>query len=116
MADTLLKINGVYVKTPKSMSATISDFDGKTTRTANGSLTRDRIAVKRKVECSWGPLTQSEISTLLSAVTDVFFTVTYLDPKDGTKTITAYVGDRTAPLYNANMGLWESLSMNFIEK
>ncbi len=119
MANNLLKINGSYVKSPQSLKVTISDLDGNTTRSANGLLTRDRIAVKRKLDCDWGPLTQSECSSLLSAVVSEFFTVTYLDPKDGIVTKTMYVGDRSEELYNYGDGtspLWASLSMNFIER
>lgn len=82
-------------------------------------MIRDRVAVKRKLECRWGALTTSEISTLLKAVKDTFFTVTYLDAyegKDVTKTF--YVGDRTAPVYSLNKGLvtWQGLSMDFVER
>lgn len=116
----LLKINGVDIKTPTAMSVTVSDFDGETTRNAKGELIRDRIGVKRKVECEWKYLTQSQISTLLNAVQNVFFSVTFLDPKDGVLTKTMYVGDRTAPMYRHGNGgsdvLWENLKMNFVEK
>lgn len=116
----LLTINGVAVKTPSKFSVTTSDLDGETTRNAKGELIRDRIAVKKKLECEWPPLTQSEMSTLLGAVTNVFFTVTYLDPHLGETTRTMYVGDRSAPMYRYGNGrgdiLWESVKMNFIEK
>lgn len=116
----LLSINGVAIKTPSKFSVTISDFDGETTRNAKGELIRDRIGIKRKVDCEWPPMTQSEMSTLLNAVTAVFFTVQYLDPKDGVVTKTMYVGDRSAPMYKHGNGgaevLWEGVKMNFVEK
>ena len=98
--------------------ATVTDLDGETNRNANGDLIRDRIAVKRKLNLEWGPLTQSEISTLLSAVSSVFFTVTFPDPMSGVVTKTMYVGDRTAPAYSFINGevKWQGLKMNFIEK
>ena len=116
----LLIINGVTVKTPTAMSVTVSDLDGETTRNAKGELIRDRIGIKRKVECEWKYLTQSQISTLLNAVNNVFFSVTYQDPLSGMITKTMYVGDRSAPMYRYGNGgssiLWEGLKMNFIEK
>lgn len=116
----LLQINGVNVATPSKMSVTISDFDGETTRNAKGELIRDRIGVKRKVECEWKYLTQSQISTLLNAVQNVFFTVKFLDPKDGVLTKTMYVGDRTVPMYRYGNGgadvLWENMAISFVEK
>ena len=82
----MLKINGVAIATPKAFEVTISDLDGESNRNTNGELIRDRIAVKRKLNCEWGPLSQSECSTLLKAVKDVFFQVTYPDPELGVVT------------------------------
>lgn len=114
----MISINGVVISTPKVFEATISDLDGESNRNANGELIRDRIAVKRKLNLEWGPLTQSEIQTLLSAVSSVFFTVTFPDPQFGLITKTMYVGDRTAPAYSFINGevKWQGLKMNFIEK
>ncbi|WP_461467035.1 DUF6711 family protein [Parvimonas micra] len=114
----MLIINGVVVPTPKSMSISINDIDAETGRNANGTIVRDRVAVKRKIECEWGMLTQEEMQTLLNAVTPVFFSVKYIDPQTGITTKTMYVGDRTAPVYNFNSKFktWSSLKMNFIEK
>lgn len=116
----MIKINGVDIKTPSKFEATISDVDGETTRNALGTLFRDRIGVKRKLQLEFPPLTQSEISTILTAVSDVFFTVTYPDPMSGVITKTFYVGDRSIPMYVYGNGttqlLWEGLKMNFIEQ
>lgn len=116
----MLSINGVAIATPKSFQLGIQDIDGETNRNALGDMVRDRIAIKRKIESEWGPLTQSEISTLLKAVSDVFFTVTYPDPQQGIVTKTMYVGDRTAPAYfydeKTKEAKWQGLKMNFIEK
>ena len=114
----MLSINGVAIATPKTFEATVSDLDGESNRNANGELIRDRIAVKRKLNLEWGPLSQSEIQTLLNAVSSVFFTVTFPDPQSGVITKTMYVGDRTAPAYQYIDGevKWQGLKMNFIEK
>lgn len=114
----MIKINGVDIATPKTYEATVTDLDGETNRNANGEMIRDRIAVKRKLNLEWGPLTQAEIQTLLSAVSSVFFTVTFPDPMSGMVTKTMYVGDRTAPVYSFINGevKWQGLKMNFIEK
>ena len=116
----MISINGVLIRTPKTFEATISDLDGETNRNLYGELIRSRIAVKRKLTLEWPPLTQSEMSTLLTAVSSVFFTVTYPDPQEGIVTKTMYVGDRTAPAYmydkEAKEVKWQGLKMNFIEK
>jgi hypothetical protein len=100
------------------MSVGIYDVSKSADRNAQGDILIDRVAVKRKLEMEWSALTNAEMSSLLSAVTDVFFSVTFPDPQTGgNKTITCYVGDRTAPVYKYNgTPLWEGLRMNFIEK
>lgn len=117
----MIKVNGTAVKTPKEFSVDIEDLDSTSTRNALGQLTRDRIAVKRKLKCVWGPLTNDEISTILQAVSDVFFNVTYPDPQTGRlETKVMYVGTRSAPVYywdnESNVAKWKDLSMNFIER
>lgn len=114
----MLSINGVDIATPKVFEVAVSDLDGESNRNANGELIRDRIAVKRKINLEWGPLTQSEIQTLLNSISSVFFTVTFPDPMSGVITKTMYVGDRTAPAYQYVNGAvkWQGLKMNFIEK
>lgn len=115
----MLKINGVTVATPQTFKVEISDLDGESNRNAKGLLIRDRIAVKRKLECSWPALTNSQASTLLTAVSSVFFTVTYPDPQTGNnQTKTFYVGDRSVPMliYKNGVPMWEGLEMNFIER
>ena len=116
----MININGVVIATPKTFEVEIADIDGETNRNVKGDLTRDRIAVKRKLNLEWPPLTQSEISILLKSVSSVFFTVTFPDPELGIITKTMYVGDRTAPAYFYDEKIqevkWSGLKMNFVEK
>lgn len=114
----MIKINGVAIDTPKIYEATVSDLDGESNRNAAGQLIRDRIAVKRKLNLEWGPLSQSEIAPILNAVSGVFFTVTFPDPQLGIITKTMYVGDRTAPAYQYidEEVKWSGLKLNLIEK
>jgi hypothetical protein len=116
----MLKVNGVAIAAPSSFKVDILDLDGESNRNAKGELIRDRIGVKRKLECAWSPLTMAEISPLLKAVRDVYFSVEYPDPMEGTiQTKTFYVGDRSAPaLFTDKNGkmLWQGLTMNFIER
>jgi hypothetical protein len=116
----LLTINSTVVKTPKKFQVDINDIDGESTRNASGNLIRDRIGTKRKLNCEFPPMTQSEMSTLLGAVAGVFFSVTYQDPILGSTTKTFYVGDRSSPMYRYGNGttdlMWESLKMNFVEQ
>ena len=107
---TITKADGtkVALPDPKSYSWGLQDIDADGTgRNQSGDLFRDRVATKRKLTLEWPP------------VTDTFFTVAYPDALTGaTREMTAYVGDRTTPMYSLIDGkwLWESLSMNFIER
>lgn len=116
----MLKVNGVEIATPKTFNLSINDIDGESNRNALGKLIRDRIATKRKIEMEWAPLSQQEISILLSSVKDEFFECEYIDPMDGETTKTMYVGDRSAPAYaydkKSNEMRWKGLKMNFIEQ
>ncbi|RSJ13859.1 DUF6711 family protein [Streptococcus intermedius] len=113
-----LLLNGVAVVAPKSFQVGIQDVDGETGRNANGDMVRDRITTKRKLECEWGRLTQSEISEILNAVSEVFFTVSYPDPVNGQMTGTFYVGDRTSPAYTFTNKFkpWSGLKFNLVER
>jgi hypothetical protein len=114
----MIKINTVLMPYPKSFKVDISDIDGETNRNAKGDTIRDRIAVKRKLSCEWPPLTQAQISTLLNAVATTTFLVEYPDPITATTTKTFLVRDKSAPLltYIGGVPMWESLSMELIEK
>jgi hypothetical protein len=114
---SLITIDGTAILTPQKFSVVISDLDGETNRNVKGELVRDRIAVKRKLSLQYQPLTTAQISSVLSVIQNTFFSCTFLDPLvGGNYTGTFYVGDRTAPLYNTSQGLWESITMDFIEK
>ena len=119
----ILQINKIDIADPQTLTWDIYDLDGEngSGRTEDGLMHRDRVAVKRKLNCTWSPMTNEEISVLLKAMDDVFFTIRYPDAHDGTyREGTFYVGDRSTPLYMWNAEkkkyLWEGLSANFIER
>lgn len=117
-----LAIGGTTVNPPKSFSVGLQTIDSDTSgRNASGNMVRDIITEKVKLECEWGPLSDSETSFILKKVKSAFFAVTYPDPEvGGMVTKTFYVGDRSTPSYSWNDKFkemkWEGLSMNFIEK
>lgn len=99
----------------------IMDLDDadSTTRTANGTLNRDRVAVKRQIEMKFPPLKRNIMATLLQQMRSSFFEINYPDPMTGNnRTITAYVGDRSVPLaINRNGELyWGDLTVVITER
>lgn len=114
----------VAVKAPATLQVALQDIDSDDAgRNQKGTMVRDRVVgganAKRKVSCTWKGLTSNETSQLLQAMSAVAFYVTYPDPYTGSnRTMKAYVGDRTLPIYKKNADgtyLWESLTANFVE-
>lgn len=118
----ILKINNVEISAyPKEFSVTPMDLDNgeSSVRTADGTLTRDRIAVKRQIDMSWGVLSWNEMSGILQAMSGVFFDFYYPDPMTGTYvTKTMYVGNRPAPAALSKDGdiLWKDLKVILTER
>lgn len=117
-----LAINGVEIAVyPFEFAAKLMDLDDgeTTTRTADGTLSRDRIAVKRQIDMSWNALQWSQVSAVLTAMQDEFFQFTYPDPMTGQQeTKTFYVGDRTAPVALTKNGVtwWQGLQLTLTEQ
>lgn len=107
------------VKSPSKFSVEVFDVSSSAERNAMGEALIDRVGIKRKLIMEWPALTNSEQATLLSAVQDIFFNVTYPDPITGTeRSIVCYVGNRTAPVAIMRNGrpIWNGLKMNWIEQ
>lgn len=117
-----IKINGVELAAyPSEFSITNLDIDAgeSTSRTADGILNRDRVAVKRQIDMAFGILKTSEISSILKSIQDVYFDVYYLDPQEGAYiTKTFYVGNRTAAvsLSKGSTDYWSGLKFTLIER
>ncbi|WP_244832952.1 DUF6711 family protein [Clostridium sp. BJN0001] len=110
-----IEVNGIDFK-PYLTNCQISivDVDGDTTRNAEGTLTRDRIAVKRKISFEFGVMTKEELSIILTAVSNSSFSVNYTDPQSNkNKTGEFYVGDR--PVTNLLLNLYKDVKFNIIE-
>lgn len=117
-----IKINDTELPVyPSEFSVTVMDLDNSesTVRTADGSLNRDRIAVKRKIDMTWRALTWMQVSTLLQAMSIIFFDVYYPDPMSGQyETKTFYVSDRPVPvaITKGEDILWDKIKVTLIER
>jgi hypothetical protein len=117
----IIKVNGVEITSPKEFTVTILDVDNSesTNRTADGTLNRDRVAVKRQIKMSWGALNWSTASALLQAISPVFFEVYYPDPQEGAYvTKNFYSSNRPAPvaLSKGNDILWNNIRVTLVER
>lgn len=113
----MIKINAVTIPTPTDYSVGIMDIV-KAERNARGEMIIERITTKRKIEISYSFISQADLSTVLNAISAVFFTVEYIDTKDGIKTGTFYAGDKNASSidYRAGVMRWKDYKVNLIEK
>lgn len=119
---TGLKINGVDMPSPLPYEISIESLDGNAGRSMDGKMKRDWVADKRTVSLTWGLLTESEVSTILSAVNPAngnsFFQATTYSPEEGEVTATYYAGSRKAPVAvrSNNQNFYRGLSFNIIER
>lgn len=116
----MISIEGTPIAAPDTYEVVIADLDASANRSGNGTLFRDRIAVKRTINMSWLFLSQQELGALLNSVSPVFFSVTYLDPQTmGENTGTFYVSDRTAGVAVKNADgsyRWRDVSLSLVER
>lgn len=109
----MIKIGGVTIKTPQGFNVVIEDVSN-IDRNALGQTVIDRVAVKHRLDLAWGALTNTEISTILSAVAGPFFTVEYPDPQTGAvNTITGFMKSRSTSMSRYITGgiVWDNLKM-----
>jgi len=86
-------------------------------RTEDVTMQKKRIGQVVALSLRWAGLTLAEVSTILKAFNPEYFNVTYLDPMAGDfVTAEFYVGNRTAPMYNSTLNLWESVSFRIIKR
>jgi hypothetical protein len=118
----VLVINGVTISPdPNQFQWVLTDLSSDNSgRSASGTMMKDRIAQKVKISPQWAFLTQAQALTLLQALNaNIFFTVTYPDPLQGTTvTNTFYVGDRTVPMFSYQNGVagWENIAFDLIQE
>lgn len=121
---TVRRDNGdiIPLPTPEEYSWNIDDLDAEGSGRAkkSGNMFRDRIASKRKLSIVWGRLNAADTSKILTAVSDVFFYLTYPDAQSGGfREMQCYVGTRNTPkLYvqNGSEIYWDGLSFNVVER
>lgn len=86
-------------------------------RTEDAMMHKKRIGQVVGLELSWNNVPTAIVSTVLKAFNPEYITVCYLDAMEGDYlTAEFYVGNRSAPMYNSAMGLWENVSFNIIRR
>ncbi len=116
--NPILSVDGKSVKCPSSYLWKLEDISASDAgRTEDTVMDKKRIGQLVGIELSWQNISTSEASAILKAFNPEYIKVCYLDAMQG-KYVTSefYVGNRSAPMYNAAKGLWQNVSFNLIER
>ena len=109
-------VGGVAVKAPSVYKWKLQDISANDAgRTEDGKMSKMRIGQVVGIDLAWNNVDTETASTILTAFNPEYITVCYLDAKAGDYlTGEFYVGDRSAPLYNAETGLWSNITFSII--
>lgn len=118
MFNPIRTVDGAEVKSPSSYKWDLQDIsNSEAGRTEDTIMHKNRIGQCVKLELQWNYIDSATVSAILKAFNPEYITVCYLDAMaGGYLTSVFYVGDRSAPLYNSVLDLWENVSFNLIER
>lgn len=116
--NPLRSVDGSAVLCPTTYQWALEDVSASDAgRTEDVAMHKKRIGQVVKLELTWEYITTEQISDILQAFNPEYITVCYLDALQGKFVTTEfYVGNRTAPMFDAEQGLWENLAFNIIER
>ena len=117
----MLKINNTVLPAPKTVTYSENKIWSQNTgRLDNGYFVGDLIAIKRKYEITFPPLTETQLSTVRTAFNDEFAQVTITDMASNTDVVlsSCYFGDLTVEAYSWHNGIKyaKNASISIIER
>lgn len=116
--NPIRSVDGRAVQCPSAYTWKLEDISASDAgRTEDTVMHKMRIGQVVGLELSWQGITTEELSQILKAFNPEYITVKYLDAMKGDYLESEfYVGNRSAPMYNARKGLWQNVSFNLIER
>lgn len=97
----MFKIGSTDLPTPKSITYSQNKIWSQNTgRLDNGYFVGDLIAIKKKYEVTFPPLSTSDLATVRAAVSSDFATVKITNAEGGTDEVSAYFGDLNVESYS----------------
>lgn len=115
----MLKIDNTVLPTPKSITYSHNKLWSQNTgRLDSGYFVGELIAIKRKYEVVFPPLTMAEYAVVKANVNNEFATVEITEDDGTTSTVIAYFGDLTVEAYSWCNGLKYAVnaSVSIIER
>lgn len=116
--NPIKSVDGFAVPCPSSFKWKLEDISSSDAgRTEDTTMDKKRIGQIVGIDLEWKNVSIEDASTILTAFNPEYINITYLDAKSGGfVTSEFYVGNRNAPLYNAALGVWQSITFNVIER
>lgn len=116
--NPIRSVDGVAIKCPSGYQWKLQDIsDSDAGRTEDTVMDKKRIGQCVKLELSWQNVSIRDASEILRRFNPEYVTIRYLDAMTGKyETSEFYVGDRSAPLYNCQKGVWNNIAFNVIER
>lgn len=114
--NPIRSVNGVAVKAPSAYKWKLEDLSASDAgRTEDTVMDKKRIGQLIGIELQWNKVSIPDAALILQLFNPEYIEVCYLDAKAGEYvTQTFYVGERSAPLYNGELGLWDNITFNLI--
>lgn len=120
MANPIASVGGITtLPAPAVYQWELEDISGKGAgRTeANVKMNKMRLGQVCGITLAWNGVTTAQASAILQAFNPEYVNVKYLDPlSGGYKTREFYVGNRSAPLFDARRGVWENVSFKIVQR
>lgn len=113
------QVNGIDCPTPSQFGWSLQDVSASDAgRTQDGTMHKNRITQKEKIQLQWAYPKPDVASTVLKLFNGEYFEVTYRSPLTNTiVTKTFYRGDANAPTYWwCQGGLFQNISFDIIER
>lgn len=116
--NPIRSVNGSAIPCPSAYTFILSDVSAADAgRTEDTKMHKNKLGEMVKIELSFQNINNETLYRVLNAFNEEYFTVEFYHPKYMTfKTSTFYVGDRTSPMYNHRLGIWQNLNLNIIER
>lgn len=116
--NPLRTVDGKPVKCPAHYQWMLEDVSAPDAgRTEDTEMQKMMLGQVVALNLKWDYLNTADVSAILKAFQSEYYNVTYLDPLLGDfVTKEFYTGNRTVPLYNTSLGLWENVSFKIIER
>lgn len=115
-SNPIQSVDGVAVACPSKYVYKLEDSSASNAgRTDDTMMHKLRNGQELAVELQWDYVSTEVGSHILRAFNPEYINVKYLDLLiGGYVTKRFYVGNRSAPMYNAELGLWESISFKIV--